>query len=204
MLASLGFEGRPKGEAWNAPNSGNPVRKLRFSDILARSYLSAQPRYMCVTCCHLRWGDPAFLPESVCSVISIPVHSPARLQMGGLSLLFCVTHPQATVPSNPSAPRDDPPSPCLKQCKVVELVLDDSDALTPLCGCCGRTTDDIAGWQAMSPPAKRAVDPGGRRPPSTAWAQGRDLNQRASTARSASVIWVALFMGMALSTTACW
>ncbi len=76
--------------------------------------------------------------------------------MGGLFFfVFCVTHPQATVPSNPSAPRHDPPSPCLKQCKVVELVLDDSDALTRLCGGCGRTIDDIRAWKGMSPQAKR-------------------------------------------------
>ncbi|MEJ5895877.1 DUF1289 domain-containing protein [Aquabacterium sp. G14] len=55
----------------------------------------------------------------------------------------------------PTTPAEDPPSPCQKQCKVVELPLDDSDALTRLCGGCGRTIDDIRSWKGMSAQAKR-------------------------------------------------
>jgi len=60
------------------------------------------------------------------------------------------------VPTTPLAPSNEPASPCIRQCRVVHRRLAKGEPFTSLCASCGRTIDDIAGWQRMSAPAKRS------------------------------------------------
>ena len=94
-----------------------------------------------------------FLPEPVCSTILFSAHSPARLQMSGLSFFLRCLPSVSDLPS--PTPHDDVPSPCMKQCQVIHRRLVMGQPMPPLCASCGRTVDEITAWRDMTPERKR-------------------------------------------------